>query len=274
MRDGHIHTPFCPHGSSDPLERYVERAIALGYKEISFTEHAPLPEGFTDPTPYQDSAMRREQLDQYFTALDDIKARYRNDIIIHTGLEVDFIPGFEEKTARFLEEVGSFLDDSILSVHFLYCKGQYVCIDYSPEMFGDIIRLFSTIDNVYKTYYHTVLQSIRANLGRYKPKRIGHLTLVRKFQRQFPCPISTDGLVLQILDEIKERGYEIDYNGAGVTKPLCLQPYPPNEFIREAMKRNIRIIYGSDAHRADDLHQGTDEMIKEAFSFDKFSSSP
>jgi histidinol-phosphatase (PHP family) len=265
LRDGHVHTPFCPHGSSDSLEQYVERAIMLGYKEISFTEHAPLPEGFVDPTPHQDSAMRREQIDRYLASLTDLKARYQNDIIIHIGLEVDFILGLEEKTARFLEDIGPLLDDGILSVHFLYCKGQYVCIDYSPEMFADIVTLFGSVDNVYKAYYDTVLQSIRANLGPYKPKRIGHMTLIHKFQKRFPCSAPMTEPLLQILDEIKLRDYELDYNGAGARKPLCLQPYPPNWVIREAIKRNIRIVYGSDAHSANDLHQGMDVMLKEAF---------
>jgi histidinol-phosphatase (PHP family) len=265
LRDGHVHTPFCPHGSNDSLEQYVERAIMLGYKEISFTEHAPLPEGFVDPTPYKDSAMRYEQLDSYLEALTDLKARYQHDIVIHIGLEVDFILGFEEKTARLLEDVGPLLDDSILSVHFLPCKGQYVCIDYSPEMFADIVTLFGSIDNVYKAYYDAVLQSIRANLGQYKPKRIGHITLIHKFQKRFPCPVPMTESLLRILDEMKLYNYELDYNGAGVSKPLCLQPYPPKWVIREAMKRNIRIVYGSDAHCANDLHQGTDVMLKEAF---------
>ena len=42
-RDGHIHTPFCPHGTKDSFEEYIEKALSLGFKEISFTEHAPLP---------------------------------------------------------------------------------------------------------------------------------------------------------------------------------------------------------------------------------------
>ena len=26
-KDGHIHTPFCPHGSTDSFEQYIEKAI-------------------------------------------------------------------------------------------------------------------------------------------------------------------------------------------------------------------------------------------------------
>ena len=27
MRDGHIHSPYCPHGSSDRFEQYIKKAI-------------------------------------------------------------------------------------------------------------------------------------------------------------------------------------------------------------------------------------------------------
>lgn len=268
MRDGHIHTPFCPHGSSDPLERYVERAIALGYTDISFTEHAPLPERFIDPTPERDSAMNSRELERYLAAVSDIKARYRNDITIRVGLEVDFIPGFEEETARMLDEVGPLLDDSILSVHFLPCRGQYVCIDYSADMFAHIIRLFGSVERVHRAYYETVRQSIRAELGRYKPKRIGHMTLVRKFQRRFPCPEPMTEWMVAILDDIERFGGELDGNGAGLAKPLCLEPYPPIQIMAEAQRRGIPIVYGSDAHCAADLHQGRDAMDREALFVD------
>lgn len=266
LRDGHIHTPFCPHGSRDPLEQYVERAIALGYTDISFTEHAPLPERFLDPTPEQDSAMARGALERYLAAIADVKARYRHDITIRVGLEVDFIPGFEDETAKLLDEVGPLLDDSILSVHFLAHNGQYVCLDYSADMFAGIVRLFGSVERVHAAYYETVRQSIRADLGRYKPRRIGHMTLVRKFWRRFPCREPMTERMLAILDDIEQFGYEIDYNGAGAAKPLCLEPYPPGGVIAEARRRGIPIVYGSDAHRAADLHQGRERMDREALS--------
>ncbi|MGX1899834.1 histidinol-phosphate phosphatase [Thermolongibacillus altinsuensis] len=261
MRDGHIHTPFCPHGSQDSFEQYIERAIELGYTEISFTEHAPLPEGFIDPTPYQDSAMRRSELESYLSILNTLKKNYHSNIQIHIGLEIDFIVGYEEKTKKFLDEFGPYLDDSILSVHFLKKDNRYFCLDYSAQMFGEIINLFGSVENVYEAYYDTVLTSIQTDLGAYKPKRIGHITLVHKFQKKYPCAKPMREKILLILDEMKRRQLELDYNGAGVNKPLCQEPYPPNWVIVEAKKRNIPLVYGSDAHRACDLHQGIEKMI-------------
>ena len=62
MRDGHIHSPYCPHGSSDSFEQYIKKAIEVGVKVMTFTEHLPLPKNFNDPSPENDSAMSEEHL--------------------------------------------------------------------------------------------------------------------------------------------------------------------------------------------------------------------
>ena len=90
MKDGHVHTSVGPHGTKDSIEDYVERALELGYTEITFAEHAPLPEGFIDPTPMKDSAMRYEDLEPYFQAIEDAKGKYYGKIKINTGFEIDF----------------------------------------------------------------------------------------------------------------------------------------------------------------------------------------
>lgn len=260
-KDGHIHTPYCPHGTKDSLEKYVERAIFLGFKEISFTEHAPLPEGFIDPTPEQDSAMKLGELENYLEDISKIKHKYRNELIINVGLEIDFIEGYESEIERFLYQYGPRLDDSILSVHFLKFQEQYDCVDYSPDVFEQMIKKYGSLEEVYRIYFQTVLQSVQCDLGPHKPKRIGHLTLVKKFQRKFPAPREFSQEICTILTAVQLKGYELDYNGAGVQKPLCKEPYPPSDIAREAIKRNIPLIYGSDAHQIKELGQGRELML-------------
>ena len=120
-RDGHIHTPFCPHGTSDPLHAYVDKAEKSGFTDISFTEHAPLPAGFMDTTPAQDSGMNNSEMSAYFNALNEVKPNYPN-MRIRSGLEVDFIQGFENQTSHLLEQVGPYLEDAILSVWIAFSR--------------------------------------------------------------------------------------------------------------------------------------------------------
>jgi histidinol-phosphatase (PHP family) len=259
--DGHVHSPFCPHGTTDSFEQYIEQALKYNYNEISFTEHAPLPKTFVDPVPEKDSAMNYFDLEDYITSIQHLKESYRDDIKINLGLEIDYIEGYEEEIQHFLNEYGPQLDDSILSVHFLQLKNHYYCLDYSEIGFKEIVTVAGSLDHVYNLYFDTVLKSITSSLGTFKPKRIGHVTLVHKFKKMFPTELTYNQKLLHILNEIKNQNLQLDYNGAGMVKPNCQEPYPPNWVIEEAVKRNIPLVYGSDAHSAKGLMQGYDVLL-------------
>lgn len=261
-RDGHIHTPFCPHGSNDRFEQYIEKAISSGFQEISFTEHAPLPNGFNDPTPQQDSGMDLIQLDPYISTITELKKEYASFIQINVGLEVDFIEGFELETTKFLNKYGPYLDDSILSVHFLKYQEEYTCIDYSKEVYLDFAEKVGSVKNMYHLYYETVLLSIKTDLGLYKPKRIGHPTLVHKFQLAHGLQIEDASSVHQVLDAMKQGGYELDLNSAGLSKAYCLQTYPPLAYLPYIKDIKLPFVFGSDAHVVVDLHQHYDKVIE------------
>ena len=259
--DGHIHSPFCPHGTQDSFTDYIHRAIDLGYEEITFTEHAPLPAGFDDPVPDKDSGMKAEDLEEYLIILEKLKKEYEGKITIKTGLEIDYIEGFEEETKHFLDNAGPRLDDSVLSVHFLLKDGMYDCLDFSLDNFEKMVKIYGNVDKIHEAYYAAVLKSVKADLGPFKPARIGHLTLAEKFKKNFPPSKSFQEEIVEILTEISLRNMEIDYNGAGFYKKGCGVSYPPPNIARKAIDMGITLIYGSDAHQAKDLDQGRSRMI-------------
>ncbi|MGN7478077.1 histidinol-phosphatase HisJ [Solibacillus silvestris] len=265
-RDGHIHTPFCPHGSQDTFIQYIEKAIEHRFEEISFTEHAPLPEGFTDPTPDSDSGMVRGHLRNYFQQLKQLKKDYQSQIIINIGLEVDYIIGFEQQTRDFLNEFGPLLDDAILSVHFLKSEDDYVCIDFSDEVYLQFANKVGGIARMYELYYETVKKSILADLGRYKPKRIGHPTLIHKFQLAHSEKIDDAPQIKEILEIMRAHHYELDFNSAGLSKVFCKEPYPPLQYVQLAKNLQIPVIFGSDAHTAHDLHKHY-EFLQQKITF-------
>ncbi|MET0785847.1 MAG: histidinol-phosphatase HisJ, partial [Paenisporosarcina sp.] len=154
--DGHIHSPFCPHGSKDTFEKYIEKAIKNDFTHITFTEHAPAPGEFVDTVPNKDSFMKMELLDPYITELQKLKNKYASSIQINIGLEVDYIQGFEEGTRNLLNKIGHHLDDSILSVHFLLHQNKYICIDFSPEQFTLFVEEVGSLRTVYEYYYDTL----------------------------------------------------------------------------------------------------------------------
>ncbi|MGL4521957.1 MAG: histidinol-phosphatase HisJ [Bacilli bacterium] len=251
--DGHVHTPYCPHGSEDAIEAYIEKAIQSGIKTLSFTEHAPLPERFIDPSPQSDSAMAFTDLEDYLLSMRHFKYHYQDQIDIRIGLEVDYIEGFEMEIETFLEEYGPELDDSILSVHFLKHKDTYHCLDYSSSMFRMIVEEYGSLPAVYADYWRTLEKSIEANLGFYKPTRIGHPTLVTKFQKKFPIDFSIAPAVERICERMQQHNLAFDLNTSGLRKKHCGIMYPDEQLLPIFAKYEIPFVAGSDAHIADDI---------------------
>ncbi|MBM7572268.1 histidinol-phosphatase HisJ [Aquibacillus albus] len=257
--DFHIHSPYCPHGSNDLMESYVLEAIEKGLQYITFTEHAPLPKNFNDPTPDQDSAMKWEDIEDYFNEANRLKNQYKEKITIYIGLEVDYIEGYEEEITSFLDQYGKFMDDSILSVHMLKApNGEYVCLDFSETEFERIIQLFGSVDKVYAWYYRTIKKSIHAQLGSFKPIRVGHITLVEKFSKLFPASTNFKGDIEDILQLMKQNNLELDVNTSGYFKAYNGKIYPDPEIIKLASDLNIPLITGSDSHASNDIARGFD----------------
>ncbi|MDC3416273.1 histidinol-phosphatase HisJ [Aquibacillus sp. 3ASR75-54] len=262
--DFHVHTPYCPHGTDDSMESYVRKALEKGLTNLTFTEHAPLPRRFTDPTPDQDSAMRWSDVTDYIEEGKRLKDKYKNEITIRVGFEVDFISDFEQETKAFLDRYGADIDDSILSVHMLKApNGEYVCIDFSEDEFNRIITLFGSVDTVYKHYYETVKQAIGADLGFYKPMRIGHITLVEKFSKLFQPQQNYDQQIIELLQLVKKNNLSLDINTAGNYKEYCGTSYPRTPLIHAAHDLGIPLVVGSDSHKSDHIGRGFELLPSE-----------
>ncbi|WP_058307705.1 histidinol-phosphatase HisJ [Gracilibacillus massiliensis] len=261
--DYHIHTPFCPHGSNDAVSMYIEQAIKKGLTEITFTEHAPLPKNFTDPTPEQDSAMAWEDLDAYLETIETAKKSYQSKIKINLGFEVDYIEGYEQETTSFLNEYGRVIDDAILSVHMLKSPDDgYVCIDFSSEEFAKIIQQFGSVEAVHYQYYQTLEKAVLSDLGAFKPKRIGHLTLIQKYQKKYAVDQSYQATIDHLLNLIKQEQLELDLNTAGLYKEDCQMLYPPEEIIEQAIAKGIVLKPGSDSHESKTIARGFDLIAR------------
>ncbi|ARI76790.1 histidinol-phosphatase HisJ [Halobacillus mangrovi] len=263
MRDGHIHSPYCPHGTRDSFSSYIEHGLELGYKTMTFTEHAPLPESFRDPVPSEDSGMKMDDVEGYISDLKKLQSEYKKDIDIWIGFEMDYIEGFEKEIEQFLNTYGPQMDDSILSVHFLKGQDQWYCLDYSPEMYESLMRDLGSNKLLYQRYFDALTKSVNVDLGAYKPKRIGHMTLVKKFQNLFPSPEGWESSAVELLKKIKSEGLQLDYNGAGTQKPHCKETYPPLKIAEQASAMGIPLIYGSDAHKITGLKQGFQQVNTE-----------
>ncbi|MDA1477623.1 histidinol-phosphatase HisJ [Bacillus changyiensis] len=256
--DAHVHSPFCPHGSKDEFRKYIEELCKKNFHFVTFTEHAPLPTSFEDPTPTKDSAMTYSELEHYIESLNNLKKEYKGQINILVGLEVDYIRICENETKAMLDTYGPYLDDGILSVHFLPAGSSHICLDYDEKAFQQLIKYYGHIEQVYRAYYREIHASILSALGSFKPKRIGHITLIKKFIELFPYTMSEHvrQSAATCLAEVAKHGLELDFNTAGLRKPHADGIYLEKWMITEAKQKNIPLVYGSDAHQARDAGFG------------------
>lgn len=245
-RDGHVHSTYCPHGSNDTLDMYINTALKNGIKEITFTEHMPLP--MEDPSPRKNSALAMKNLEEYLKGIAALKEKVKDKIKVNVGLEVDYIEGYEKETKAILDEYGKYLDDAILSVHIVKFEEEYYQIGNGSDMIGALVKKMGGMDKLYDLYYETMLKSIRADLGKYKPKRIGHPTLVRKYKKDFPNEKYNIKLLETILKEMKKDNYEVDLNTSGLRREKCGEVHPQGVFLDLCLKYNIPMVLGSDSH--------------------------
>lgn len=269
-RDGHTHTEFCPHGKVEDTELLIQRAIRLGFKEYSITEHAPLPEGIDklaagDPTVWTTASMAMNDVDNYFKKMNELRKKYASDIIIHIGFELDYFSEFEDWTRDFLAEYGPQTDDGILSVHFLEGDGGLRGIDYSFEEYQTgIVDYLGSVEHAQKRYYQKVLASLEADLGPWKPTRLGHISLCQKFERFFDDATKyspeNHALVHTLLTHVQQEKYSLDLNTAGFYKQGYQQSYPQVWITKKAVEFGIPLVYGSDTHSLNDVGQGYNKI--------------
>lgn len=264
MIDGHTHTEVCPHGSGDKTAKMLERAIDLGIKKYCLTEHAPLPKEFWTaytgcPDGIETAALKEDQVTSYLSLGQELRREYGKYLKISIGFEVDYLPGFEKATKAFLDQVGPQTDENILSVHFMKgFDGGFWCIDYNETEFSKAFAPWIHDQQaLYGRYFELVQASLDADLGIYRPVRIGHMDLIKKYQHYFHYhqDLNQENMnkIYHILKTIKVQGRQLDLNYAGLSKPYCLEEYPSQTIQNLAKSMNIPMITGSDAHSIDSL---------------------
>jgi len=262
-RDGHTHSFFCRHGSGEETELFIRQAIKEGFTVYSITEHLPLPSELLKVLPYdQDFKEAMElvdnDLDGYFREVEKLKKKYRDQIKILCGVELDYLVGYEDYSRTLLNEYGPFLDDGLISVHLIPGRNGLRCVDHGADDFRDgLIEYYGSYHSAQQAYYRTVREAVRADLGKYKPKRIGHLCLCNKYQKVLNPDgeqnRQTNELVRDLLFEIGQAGYSLDVNVAGLYRKHCGEIYLLPWMVKLAKELGIPLIYGSDAHAAEEV---------------------
>lgn len=261
------------HGAGDEAEEMVMKAIEKGFDIYSITEHLPLPDEFFNSLNYplelkSTFQIRNNDLDAYVKDMLALKKKYRDKIQLKIGFEFDYLPDHVDYTKYVIREYGSFLDDSLLSIHFMRGKDGFRCVDLSSDDYQEgIINHYGNFEKAQTAYFQEIKDAVKVDWGNKGPKRIGHLTLYNKFQKMLnpkgDISNSAKQVVLETLSMIKSSGFELDVNVSGLFKEECGEVYPSPWILKIAQEMKIEMVYGSDAHGIEDVGRAYDIYEKQ-----------
>jgi histidinol-phosphatase (PHP family) len=236
--DYHMHTPLCRHATGEPGE-YAKRALELGFNEIGFSDHSPMPRDDFD-----DWRMRADQLDEYVGKIRKAQKDFPQ-LTIRLALEVDYLPGHED----WIRDLAARhpWDYFIGSVHYV---SDSWAVD-NPQQ----ISKWKNLDafEVWSIYFERLTKA--AETGFFEI--IGHADLPKKFDHQSPrdpsfAEASCTPLYKKFLDAAKKHNCAIELNTAGLRKD-CREIYPSRQILKLAFRKGVPIIFGSDAHAPEEV---------------------
>ena len=239
MIDYHVHTSLCNHANGT-MEQYIQRAVEIGLTEICFLDHLTLHEKG------RRLSMSPEELPFYFHAARDLANKYKNQLRVKVGLEVDIIPAYLDQIRKI---ISPFAFDVIAgSVHFI----EDINIVSTKE--NDPRREKAGMEYICENYLKNLDDMIDADMI----DMICHLDVVKKFGRRPPAHF--DEKFDEILSKISYKKVTMELNTSGYNHAAS-EFYPSPPLLKKCFEKNIPITLGSDAHTPKSVGQHYDEAI-------------
>jgi histidinol-phosphatase (PHP family) len=241
--DYHNHTARCGHAEGS-MEEYVERAIALGLREIGFADHLYL---YFLPADRRDAslAMAEEQLPGYVDSVLWLRRQYP-EIAVRLGIEADYVPGQEEALRRALAPYP--WDYVYGSIHFIDDWG-----------FDDsrYIRRYDDwdLDDLYGRYFDLVKGA--AGTGLFDV--MGHLDVIKKFGHRPKGEVAA--LYASVAAALKDARVAIEISTAGLRKPVG-EIYPGPELLQACARQGVPVTLGSDSHKPEEVGFQLDRAVE------------
>lgn len=216
------------------IGRYVERARSRAVEEIAFTEHvyrfAEVRDWLDDPFWVGEAT---EDADAY---CDAILAAKEEGLPVLLGLEMDWLAGYEDRIAAFLE--GRPFDVVLGSVHFL--DGHAIDNPHDAES----ERL--PVETLWTAYLEQLVAAARSGLF----DVMSHPDLPKVFGRRIPAAL--ERLLDDAVAAIAETGVAIECSSAGLRKPVA-ELYPEPGLLARFQRAGVPATLSSDAHAPEDV---------------------
>ncbi|MFW6075628.1 MAG: histidinol-phosphatase HisJ family protein [Chloroflexota bacterium] len=239
--DYHVHTRHSLD-SNEEMENQCQAAIAVGIKEIAFTEHV-------DHDTCDTASREHYDYDAYCASVESCREKYGDRLTILRAAEVDWNHSIQAEVEEFLGRTE--FDFIIGSVHNL--DHRYVGFD-TVESFGGPRKM-------YESYYDEIEGLVEAGF----PSVIGHLDLPRRYHGISPFDVDRaffEDRLRGIFRKAAANGVGFEINTSGLRRGNGVT-FPEPEVIAWFLEEGGGILtVGSDSHRAEDTGDGIDTVFK------------
>jgi histidinol-phosphatase (PHP family) len=224
------------------MEEYVTCAIAYGLRELIFLEHMEAGVHY-----FESTWLTENDFDLYFKIGKELQQKYHDQITISLGVEVGYSPSHKDEL---LEKLSCREWDRIgVSYHFMKHpkKGEYHLNLLSKKIENREAIAKVGCDYVLTNYLSTLTEAVRVLPGTV----LCHLDAALRHQPDCSLDKRYIEQIRELLQVVKQKGMALEINTAGFSKRGT--PYPAPFIIEEAVKLNIPLLPGSDAHRPQDV---------------------
>ncbi|MBK5202076.1 MAG: histidinol-phosphatase HisJ family protein, partial [Spirochaetaceae bacterium] len=226
----HTHTIYSD-GKNTP-EEMINRAIELNFSDLGFSEHAD------DVCSEDGIVMLQKDYIKYFNLLDTLKEKYKSQINIYKGLELDAF-SYTPKVK---------LDYTIGSIHYIKKNNEFYSIDFDAETSRKIVDIFGGTKNLLIAYLEEMIAFAKRN-----PYNIlAHFDLYTKFNEIDPIfDVNSKeylDMATNALEEVINLGKIIEINTGAISRGYRTTFYPSLSLVKVLNDLKAPIILGSDAH--------------------------
>jgi histidinol-phosphatase (PHP family) len=248
LTDYHLHlrpddqdTPPERYFTAENVERYLAAAAAAGVEDLGVSEHVYR---FSQALDLWDHPLwqsnGKDDLDAY--------CEFVRSTPLKLGIECDFVPGAEDRTANLLEARD--FDYVVGSVHFV---GEEA-VDHPG---WDVWEGSGDPDEVWRRYFEALAECARSGLF----DILAHPDLVKVWGGTRPLPERDPRFFYEpAVAAIAESGIAVEVSTAGLRKPVG-ELYPARGFAEMCVEAGAAFALSSDAHLPEQVGFSYDRAI-------------
>ena len=243
--DGHVHTKLCHHARGE-MEEYVQAAIRRGLRRLIFLEHLEVGIDY-----FESTWLTEDDFDYYHAEGRRLQDKYRGHLEIGLGVEVGYNPDARTEIKR---RLGLHSWDRIgISYHFLKTvSGDLNMVSRKQHNIDNLVRV--GVAEVISRYYKGLQEAVEELPGQV----LCHIDAVLRHYPGATVSPEQEKLVDELLDLVARKNMALEVNTSGYA--LKNEPYPSPGILKKAVKRNITLVAGSDAHRPEDVGRYFDRL--------------